>query len=391
MKSIKKIVTSILAVSLLSVFVSCKTGDDNNNAMLLAATANNSSNTNSDDTLTGTTYIYSFGSNSDLDFEVYNFINFSDYKFIAGQVTKSGSYKETVILEKGIYTVSPNGFTITVTSELDTTQQVGLHYVECNKTKDATFTDSTKTSIQYKMNSSFMMMTFTKVTNDIEEPAITLPDATYLVHYLNNFTEFDLVLKFSENKFTAYSYFNGMSKTATKGTYTATKSGYNITITSKIDGENFIDCHENMTALFTDATKNSIVFLGGVYTKKDLNDDNFPENSISSPEILTGEIYLYSVNFTWEGKNGTSTSILNFSENNFTCYIQHNNTYFPAHKGTYTKTEAGYEITVTSKLDSKEFMTGKTKWIDCNELSTATFTDDTKKSITYNYCTFTKK
>lgn len=51
MKSIKKIVTSILAVSLLSVFVSCKTGDDNNNAMLLAATANNSSNTNSDDTL----------------------------------------------------------------------------------------------------------------------------------------------------------------------------------------------------------------------------------------------------------------------------------------------------------------------------------------------------
>lgn len=166
MKSIKKIVTSILAVSLLSVFVSCKTGDDNNNAMLLAATANNSSNTNSDDTLTGTTYIYSFGSNSDLDFEVYNFINFSDYKFIAGQVTKSGSYKETVILEKGIYTVSPNGFTITVTSELDTTQQVGLHYVECNKTKDATFTDSTKTSIQYKMNSSFMMMTFTKVTND---------------------------------------------------------------------------------------------------------------------------------------------------------------------------------------------------------------------------------
>ena len=144
MKSIKKIVTSILAVSLLSVFVSCKTGDDNNNAMLLAATANNSSNTNSDDTLTETTYIYSFGSNSDLDFEVYNFINFSDYKFIAGQVTKSGSYKETVILEKGIYTVSPNGFTITVTSELDTTQQVGLHYVECNKTKDATFTDSTK-------------------------------------------------------------------------------------------------------------------------------------------------------------------------------------------------------------------------------------------------------
>lgn len=391
MKSIKKIVTSILAVSLLSVFVSCKTGDDNNNAMLLAATANNSSNTNRDDTLTGTTYICSFGSNSDLDFEVYDFINFSDYKFIAGQVTKEGSYKETVILEKGIYTVSPNGFTITVTSELDTTQQVGLHYVECNKTKDATFTDSTKTSIQYKMNSSFMMMTFTKVTNDIEEPAITLPDATYLVHYLNNFTEFDLVLKFSENKFTAYSYFNGMSKTATKGTYTATKSGYNITITSKIDGENFIDCHENMTALFTDATKNSIVFLGGVYTKKDLNDDNFPENSISSPEILTGEIYLYSVNFTWEGKNGTSTSILNFSENNFTCYIQHNNTYFPAHKGTYTKTEAGYEITVTSKLDSKEFMTGKTKWIDCNELSTATFTDDTKKSITYNYCTFTKK
>lgn len=391
MKSIKKIVTSILAVSLLSVFVSCKTGDDNNNAMLLAATANNSSNTNRDDTLTGTTYICSFGSNSDLDFEVYDFINFSDYKFIAGQVTKEGSYKETVILEKGIYTVSPNGFTITVTSELDTTQQVGLHYVECNKTKDATFTDSTKTSIQYKMNSSFMMMTFTKITNDIEEPAITLPDATYLVHYLNNFTEFDLVLKFSENKFTAYSYFNGMSKTATKGTYTATKSGYNITITSKIDGENFIDCHENMTALFTDATKNSIVFLGGVYTKKDLNDDNFPENSISSPEILTGEIYLYSVNFTWEGKNGTSTSILNFSENNFTCYIQHNNTYFPAHKGTYTKTEAGYEITVTSKLDSKEFMTGKTKWIDCNELSTATFTDDTKKSITYNYCTFTKK
>lgn len=391
MKSIKKIVTSILAVSLLSVFVSCKTGDDNNNAMLLAATANNSSNTNRDDTLTGTTYICSFGSNSDLDFEVYDFINFSDYKFIAGQVTKEGSYKETVILEKGIYTVSPNGFTITVTSELDTTQQVGLHYVECNKTKDATFTDSTKTSIQYKMNSSFMMMTFTKVTNDIEEPAITLPDATYLVHYLNNFTEFDLVLKFSENKFTAYSYFNGMSKTATKGTYTATKSGYNITITSKIDGENFIDCHENMTALFTDATKNSIVFLGGVYTKKDLNDDNFPENSISSPEILTGEIYLYSVNFTWEGKNGTSTSILNFSENNFTCYIQHNNTYFPAHKGTYTKTEAGYEITVTSKLDSKEFMMGKTKWIDCNELSTATFTDDTKKSITYNYCTFTKK
>ncbi len=55
MKSIKKIV---LAVSLLSVFVSCKTGDDNNNAMLLAATANNSSNTNSDDTLTGTTYIF---------------------------------------------------------------------------------------------------------------------------------------------------------------------------------------------------------------------------------------------------------------------------------------------------------------------------------------------
>lgn len=391
MKSIKKIVTSILAVSLLSVFVSCKTGDDNNNAMLLAATANNSSNTNSDDTLTGTTYICSLGSNSDLDFEIYSFINFSDYKFIAGQVTKSGSYKETTILERGTYTVSPNGFIITVTSELDTTQQVGLHYVECNKTKDATFTDSTKTSIQYKMNSSFMMMTFTKVTNDIEEPAITLPDATYLAHYLNDFTEFDIVLKFSQNKFTTVYCFNDMSLTIQRGTYTTTKSGYNLTITSKIDGENFIDCHENMTALFTNATKNSIVFLGLVCTKKDLNDDNFPENSISSPEILTGEIYLYSVNFTWEGKNGTSTSILNFSENNFTCYIQHNNTYFPARKGTYTKTEAGYEITVTSELDSKEFMTGKTKWIDCNESTTATFTDDTKKSITYNYCTFTKK
>lgn len=392
MKSIKKIVTSILAVSLLSVFVSCKTGDDNNNAMLLAATANNSSNTNSDDTLTGTTYIYSFGSNSDLDFEVYNFINFSDYKFIAGHVTKSGSYKETVILEKGIYTVSPNGFTITVTSELDTTQQVGLHYVECNKTKDATFTDSTKTSIQYKMNSSFMMMTFTKVTNDIEEPAITLPDATYRAHYLTGVTEYDFVFKFSKNKFTAAFCINDISKTNLKGTYTATKSGYNITITSKAtDDENFIDCNENITAPFTDATKNSIVFLGLVCSKKDLNDDNFPENSISSPEILTGEIYLYSVNFTWEGKNGTSTSILNFLENNFTCYIQHNNTYFPAHKGTYTKTEAGYEITVTSKLDSEEFSKGKTKWIDCNESTTATFTDDTKKSITYNYCTFTKK
>ena len=97
-----------------------------------------------------------------------------------------------------------------------------------------------------------------------------------------------------------------------------TKSGYNITITSKAtDDENFIDCNENITAPFTDATKNSIVFLGLVCTKKDLNDDNFPENSISSPEILTGEIYLYSVNFTWEGKNGTSTSILNFLENNF--------------------------------------------------------------------------
>lgn len=102
-----------------------------------------------------------------------------------------------------------------------------------------------------------------------KEPAITLPDATYRAHYLTGVTEYDFVFKFSKNKFTAAFCINDISKTNLKGTYTATKSGYNITITSKAtDDENFIDCNESTTATFTDDTKKSITYNYCTFTKK---------------------------------------------------------------------------------------------------------------------------